>query len=314
MQNKSLQFVFLLVLFTIILDFAFGKLYSTLYFTEKSKKIDRLIHSAIGTNEEILIFGSSRAYHHYNPEIFEKKLGMSCFNVGQGGQNIYYHLALLKSAIKRKKTKVAILDIISIDFEKTDGFHDKEKLGVLLPFVHHSDIFHETVLMRSESEKLKLLSSIYLFNSKQLDILRNIISLKRSDRKGYVGLDRVWDLPIASKKANAINFDNEKMKALLEFIELCKLNEIELYIFISPFYMISEKSDYALLQKFLLKGKDIKIFNYESDINFLEKPKYFADPAHLNKIGAGIYSHEIANLIVNDLKLKSFSAVLSENN
>lgn len=295
MQNKSLQYVFLLILFTVVLDAAFGKLYNTLYFTEKSKKIDRLIHSAIGTNEEVLIFGSSRAYHHYNPDVFEKELGMSCFNVGYGGQNIFFHIALLKSAIERNKPKVAILDLISIDIEETNGVHDKEKLGILLPFVQQSNIFYETVLMRGETEKIKLLSSIYPLNSKQLYMVRNNLSASRSDIKGYVGLDRVWNQPLESKKVEKIKLNTQKMAALNEFITLCKSNNIQLFVCISPhFANFNGNSSFEPLAKILLDKHQIKLLNYENHHSYFKKNEYFSDPYHLNKVGADLYSKEIA--------------------
>ena len=86
MKNKNIQFITLLIVFIVILDFAVGTVYKALYFSEKSRQNDRLIHSVLGTNEDILIFGSSRALHHYNPQIIEDSLGMTCYNVGSGGQ------------------------------------------------------------------------------------------------------------------------------------------------------------------------------------------------------------------------------------
>ena len=77
MKNKHLQYVFFLVIFIVILDFVVGNIYEKLYFSEKSRQNDRLIHSVLGTNEDILIFGSSRALHHYNPQIIEDSLGMT---------------------------------------------------------------------------------------------------------------------------------------------------------------------------------------------------------------------------------------------
>ena len=38
--------------------------------------------------EDIIIMGSSRASHHYVPEIISEELGMSCFNAGRDGNGI----------------------------------------------------------------------------------------------------------------------------------------------------------------------------------------------------------------------------------
>lgn len=116
MKNKGLIFIIFLILFTVLLDFSFGKIYEALYFSDESRNNDRLIHSVLETTEDILVFGSSRAIHHYNPQIIEDTLGVTCYNVGSGGQNIYFHLALLEAALERYVPKIAILELMSIDF------------------------------------------------------------------------------------------------------------------------------------------------------------------------------------------------------
>lgn len=300
MVRKPIQYILYLVLFTVMFDFAAGKIYDMLYFSEKSQQQDRLIHSAIGTKEDVLIFGSSRAYHHYNPTIIEEKTGLSCFNVGYGGQNIYFHLALLKSAISRAKPKIAILDIISIDFEKTLPQHDKEKLGVLLPFVHKSDILKETVLMRGWEEKIKFASSVYPFNSMQLHMARNNLTSMRSDVKGFVGLARKWDKPIEKKEVTEIENDSEKIDALYEFIELCKINNIALYVFISPHYAdFNGESKYKHLAEELKAKTGIELISFENEPFFMERPELFADPFHLNENGAKKYTGLVTEIILN---------------
>ena len=300
-MNKSHQFVFFLVLFTIGLDFFLGGfVYNKLYFSEKSKSQDRLIHSAIGTNEDILIFGSSRAYHHYDPEVFEKELNLSCFNVGYGGQNIYFHLALLKSALERKKPQIVILDLMHYDFQLINNKDEDEKLGVLLPFVHESNVIKETVFRRSSFEKIKLLSSIYPLNSKQLYMLRNNLTSSRSDFKGYVGLERVWEKPIETKEVKQIDIDENKMKAIDDFINLCKKNDIKIFICVSPHYLdFKGKTEYDVLAKNLNTKHQLEIINFENNPDFFKNSQYFSDAHHLNKTGSNLYSKEIAKLIKN---------------
>jgi hypothetical protein len=42
-------------------------------------------YSVEGTKADLLIFGSSRANRHYLPDNFEKRMNLSCFNIGQEG-------------------------------------------------------------------------------------------------------------------------------------------------------------------------------------------------------------------------------------
>ena len=297
-KNKNIQFILYLIAFTLTLDIAVGNIYDKLYFSDKSKKQDRLIHSAIGTNEDVLIFGSSRAYLHYNPQIIEDSLGMSCYNVGYGGQNIYFHLALLESALERYKPKIAILELMTIDFEKTASIYETEKLGILLPFAKKSAAIYDAVMRRGWSEKFKLLSAIYPLNSKQLYMLWNNFTTVKSHNKGFAVLNKVWNKPIEESQYNIKEIDSKKMDALFRFIDLCKENKVELFLFISPHYTIKKgENQFAKLEEILFANYQLKINNMESDKLFLSNPGYFADPFHLNRAGTSIYTRIIAEKI-----------------
>jgi hypothetical protein len=301
MQNKPLKYILFLVLFVIVLDFGLGQVYEFLYFSEKSENQDRLVHSAIGTNEEVLIFGTSRAYHHYNSEVIEQILGLSCFNVGYGGQNIYHSLALLKAAIQRKKPQIAVLELMSIEGNEKN---DLGKLSMLLPFVNKSNIYRDLILKRGISEHAKLLSSIYPFNSKQLYMLRNNLTTMRSDVKGFRGLTAEWDKPIEKRDVNVFSPDNSKMQeAIHEFIELCQKNEIKVFIFISPKYVnfLNKKNTYSEITEDIYKNYGLEVTSQINSPKYLSSPQFFSDPIHLNKIGADIYSREIALIIKNSM-------------
>lgn len=302
MQDKHLKYVLFLFIFVVALDFGLGNVYDYLYFTEKSRSQDRLIHSAVGTTEEVLVFGSSRAYHHYNPVVIEKNLGMSCFNVGYGGQNIYFHLSILKAAIIRKKPKIVILDILSIDFENTGTAHDKEKLGVLLPFVNKSTIYREAILSRGASEHIKLVSSIYPFNSKGLFLLRNNFTNQRSDVKGFAALSGKWKKPIQYDDNDTFEVDNSKLNALYEFIELCQKEDVKIHLFVSPLYKkLRPGNSYSFIVKDIYNKYGLTVNNFVNAKEFLDSPQLFADPAHLNKDGADLYSRIVSDKIKNDL-------------
>ena len=297
-RNTNIKFILLLIVFTIALDFLLGTFLDALYFSEKSRKNDRLIHSVLETDEEVLIFGSSRAIHHYNPAIIEDSLRMSCYNVGSGGQNIYYHLALLESALERYTPKVAFLELMFIDFEETSAAHKTEKLGVFLPFVNRSVAAKKAVLLRGESEKLKLLTSTYPFNSIFYRLYRNTFWPLHVDVKGFIPIQRMWNKRLANKDVETAKTDINKLKALYRFVEICLKNKIELYIFISPhFANFNGLSKYSQISENLKKLYDIEVISFESDSIFLHNPQYFADPFHLNENGADAFTKLISGII-----------------
>ena len=68
---KSLKFIIILV----IIDFAFGFFAKQIYFNQKTGKQYRITNSIKKTeNSKVFIFGSSHAFRHYIPNIFEKEL------------------------------------------------------------------------------------------------------------------------------------------------------------------------------------------------------------------------------------------------
>ena len=307
MKQCKLVEIGLLIVLTIMSDFVFGKVYESVYFSKKSRSNDRMIHSVLETNEDILIFGSSRAIHHYNPQIIADSLGMSCYNVGNGGQNIYYSLAVLESAIERYNPKIAILELMAIDFEKTKKTWDKEKLSILLPFVKRSPAAYKAILRRGQKEKIKLLSNIYPYNSLQYRMFRNNLLPLKNDIMGYIPIEGSWEGMLSKSEYNkAAELDVNKIKAIEDFINLCKENNIILLVTISPKYFLPQElsSNWLEIIDLISNKNSIKIIDNRFNDVFLEHKEYFRDPLHLNIDGSTLYtkmfSKQIKQILYNE--------------
>lgn len=302
MKENSIKFTIYLVVFIISFDLAIGWIFDQLYFSDKSRRNDRLVYSVMNTNEEILIFGSSRALHHYNPIILQDSLGMTCFNVGSGGQNIYFHLALLKATLERYTPKIVILELVTIDIEKTPPQWDTEKLAALWPFAKHTEAAKEAVFRRGIFEKIKSLSRIYRFNSLFYNILKNNLIEFSNHQNGYIPIKRVWNKELEYNKLVIKDEDNDKILALKSFIEICESNKISLHIFISPHYALKESNSmYNNIINDLREDYNIQVHNFESDSLFMLHSNYFADPLHLNSAGADLFTEKVLRVLSNEL-------------
>ncbi len=299
MKTPGLKYAVLLITFVVVLDFVLGKIYQKFFFSNNSIKNDPLIHAVLGTTEEILIFGSSRAKHHYNPQLISDSLGMSCFNVGAGGQNIYYHLALLESILEHHRPQIVIYELMSIDFEKTPPQWDTEKLGELLPFYHRSTAIKNTLVeKRGQVERFKTLSNIYPFNSTQYVAIRNNFRPYQNHINGYIPLHKTWTKRIEKETLSPIESDPEKIKALFRFIDISQHNNIKLFIFVSPVFVeFQGASRYEEISLQIRKNYGIEVYNFEHTPHFLQHPHFFADPLHLNQEGATEYT----KLIIDSL-------------
>ena len=94
----------------------------------------KISYSNATTCDSILFFGSSRTLHHYVPSIFEKELGLSCYNAADWGiKNIFYHYGQLSNILTRYTPKAIVFEIHPCDWLETP-FSGKERAGALAPY------------------------------------------------------------------------------------------------------------------------------------------------------------------------------------
>lgn len=290
-------FLFKLFLFAaliFVLDFGIGRLLRHFYFTQKSGFQYLTTYSMEQTEARLLVFGSSRANHHYIPDTLEKYSHSSCYNVGRNGASVFYHLAVLKSILKRYTPNAIILDFTRIELEERASSY--ERLAALLPYYKDHPEIRSIIQLRGKYEKIKLLSEIYPYNSDIFSIIVGNMKFnkkRKEDFKGYVPLKATMDsLGKGSlKEEKEAGLDRLKVNAYREFILLCKKSNIKLTVVCSPYAYKAEGSGISLLtgQK-IAKENGIEFLNYSEDPRFINKYSLFTDRNHLNYKGAEIFS------------------------
>ena len=193
----------LVFLFSIVfvLDFSLGKLLNYYYFKQERGSQYLTTFAAEQTKADLLVFGSSRANHHYRPDIFEKGLHLSFFNAGRDGNFLFYHYAILKAVLKRYRPKVVILDFIHGEFSKNQDSYDR--ISSLLPYYRSHPEMRSVIELKSPFEKIKMFSSIYPNNSNLLIIAGGnafFSKKKRIDSDGYIPRFEIWNKPIENEK------------------------------------------------------------------------------------------------------------------
>ena len=243
--------------------------------------------------------GSSRAAHHYVPQIFEDSLGLNCYNAGSDGQCIYYHYALLASMLERgAKPKLVLYEVMNLDAEvsKLESFTLDAALDRLAPHYGEFRAIDELFQKKNWKEKLKLNSKTYRYNSKLVQIIKcNYIP--SPEDKGYEALIGKMDINSFSKdiekecntnKNKSADIDEDKVEYIKKFILLCKENDIRLVFMYSPYYN-SNLLYGAKLIKEIAESEDIPFYDFVTNSIF-NKPEYFKDVMHLNDEGAREYS------------------------
>lgn len=275
-----------LILF--LVDQGVGGILSYYYFQQKSGSLYRTTYAMDITKAEILAFGSSRANHHYVPEVIEDSMKMSFYNTGRDGNFFLFNYAVFNSIIERYNPRVVILDINTRDFA-TDNM-SYERLSSLLPYYKSHHVIRSIVNLRSPFEKIKLISATYPFNSLLLTIaISNFDFNKRrkADNKGYVAAyGQITNSKLEMDYVNINNFDQVKLGYLKKIIYDCMLKNIRLILVQSPRYKEkTESKSIDLFTKISVK-ENVEYYDFSNYDLFMQTPKFFKDANHLNHSGA----------------------------
>ncbi|MEI8201392.1 MAG: hypothetical protein WCH34_00150 [Bacteroidota bacterium] len=290
--------VFIAIVF--VIDFAVGNVLRYLYFKQESGLLYRTTYSIEKTTADVLVFGSSRANHHYHPEVLEKRLHLSYYNVGRDGNFMFYHYAVLKGILKRYSPKLIILDFVKGEFKPSQESYDR--LSSLLPYYHSHPEMRSIIELKSKYEWLKLVSSIYPYNSSIFTIAAGNAEFnktRKGDIQGYVPLSKTWNGPlqIDSSSTNK-EIDSNKVNMYASFIKDCISSKVKLIVVCSPYYHKSLHPDYSLtLGQEIARKYNVPFFDYSSDSMFVNNVKYFADINHLNDGGAMVFSNILVDKI-----------------
>jgi lysophospholipase L1-like esterase len=299
------HFISAFIFFIVILvcaDRLLGFILDKLFFSEQGK-LSYALNECI---DDIIILGASNAEAHYDANIISDSTTLSVFNFGSGGQNIYYHYAILNTILKHHTPKVVILELGGIDYLVTPPRWDKEQLPSSLgPLYFHCDTVSNIIDAISPSEKCKYLSRIYPFNSTVDDIIYSFLKGNNNAQiknKGYVPIKESFHLlTLTEEDLQGKEFDTAKIEYIERFIELCKSQNIKIIIVRSPAYYIKTTNYSNLVYERLNKRIGIEIWDYEQDSSFLSHREYFKDALHMNQRGATIYSQIIAKRLKKEL-------------
>lgn len=286
-----------------VLDYVIGKTLRYYYFKEKSGYHFLITYAMERENADVLVFGSSRANHHYIPGVFEDSLKMSFYNTGYDGMGIFYQTAVLKSILKRYTPKVIILDFDG-GFEKDDDSYDR--MSLLLPYYRTHKEIRKIVEMKSRFEKIKLISEIYPFNSQIFTIAKGCFiphqKIIEGD-KGYVALYGEWSNDIAFQPYTIYELDTNKMNCFREFLNIAKRSVPNVVVVYSPIYLKFDKTQGLEICKSICKSENIPYWDFSKEPIFCNNKHLFLHVVHLNNNGATIFSKIVSSKIKRELHI-----------
>ena len=247
---------------------------------------------------DVAIIGSSTAICHYVPDIIHDSLlvttgnDYSVFNMGMSKQKMAYNYYALKGLVERKKPAIVIEDVwaSNISVEGYPRFYQEFR-----PYVNSNHNVKE-MLERHGEYNFLLMSRMYCYNTELVKMLMSF--LKPTGANGYKGSNvempeivKLWDKDSTEvMPESAYEFDN--------MIELCKSNDIKLFVVLSPAIRASDTTSKSYLyMKEKCEENGIPFLDYSNDESFY-KSKYFSDPLHMNSVGAEYFT----SVLMKDIK------------
>ena len=298
MKRFLIQIGIFFLLITVI-DVIAGKTFS--YFVDHAKGGDNGRNNYIcnETSEDILIFGSSRAIHHYNPVMLSDSLGLSCYNCGQNGNGVILNYGRYQLICQRYIPKLLIYDVTS-EFDLLAGDDNHKYLGWLRAYYDREGI-PEVFESVDSREKYKMLSQMYRYNTKFIQIVSDCINPLQSEGiKGFRPISQDMDTMKISKKPQkkeSYNFDSLKMSYLEKMIVESK--DTKVVFVVSPSWYGMDTLQFKPI-KDICQRRNILLIDFSNTPKYIHNNYYFRDGSHLNARGANEFT---CDLIVELKKL-----------
>lgn len=289
----------------VVIDLALTKLFQHFYFKLRSGESAQTTYAVTKATDQWIVFGSSRAVHHYIPSIIEDSFALSCYNAGKDGQGILYQYGVLKSILSRTTPKVIIIDADADEFRENEAGYGR--LSALLPYYYSKREVQDVVNERSRYERIKTFSGLYRYNSLFLNtFFGNLKQDSDGIEKGYKPLDKLWNKPLTSAMAIKKDpIDSLKVNYFKRFIEDAKKRGSDVFVVVSPVFEREITRPVSLqITESICKNMGATFIDARQDTAFISHPEFFADIDHLNEKGALVYTKFICNKIKQQAEIK----------
>lgn len=291
------------------------------------------------TNIDTIFVGSSHVYRTIVPSIMDEALDCYTFNAGSSAQAMDGSFAMIKEIDKYHDLRHVYLEVycgIAV------GVNNEERETMTATYIV-SDYMRPSMrkvdyLLNASSKKHWINSFIvarrnwtYFFNA---DYVKNLVIKKSSDdyksyvwtkkedateyyvERGFVANEGIiqegkyWTAnslePISTSKIQGSDWE----KSLIEVIEYCKRNNIEITLFVAPEpeWTIVAKQNYQDYYQFLQEFADeneVELY----DFNLCSREYFdatdrslFLDVDHLNALGAEVFSELAGKVFAGELE------------
>ena len=267
---------------------------------------------------QLVILGNSRVYHNIDPDSFH----VGAINLAHNGTGQYFQTGLLHVLRQARKLPPAL--VLHIDLDEYAAPPKTEEIRQLNFYYHHNNYVTKHIDAISWAERVKNLSALYRHNGRIFSLLKAVLRPTTTPDYGFK--------PVAPSSRDSINtlysvqhrwaqprlHNREPLRALQEFVKLCRVEKVKLVCFTSPYYQpppyLQETS--ALVDS-LLRAEHVAYINYglHPIATLQHSTRYWRDDNHLNALGVPLQSQRLAQQVADllDEEQTPFSSTLSSN-
>ena len=289
------KFLFRIVLFfalILVVDVVVGKVFAYMVDNAKGGDNGRNNYICNTVNADVLVFGSSRAFHHYNPIIIEDSLGKSCYNCGQDGNGSILNYGRYQLICQRYSPKLVIYDVIPA-FDLLAGDDNHKYLSWLKAYYDRQGV-PEVFESVDPTEKYKMQSKMYSYNSKFIQMVSDVVHpLQEDGINGFRPVDKEFDTMKVREKEDEksdFKFDSLKITYINKMVD--ESPDTKFIFTVSPVWY---GMDSAQLQpiKEICKRRNIPFLDFSNNPKYVHNNDYFYDGSHLNIRGADEFTRDL---------------------
>ncbi|MBD5545164.1 MAG: hypothetical protein HDR01_13255 [Lachnospiraceae bacterium] len=268
---------------------------------------------------DTLFLGTSTAYRGFSPDIFDKELGTFSYNAATASQPIDGTLALLKDQAARNPIERVILGVSQRSLVKEEAYIErkeevydrllsfKEKVSYLIDGCTSEEwlnlIFYSTRIEKYlDAGQVKKNLAYKLSDAYK----ENKAPMETYGGRGFLAEDTIYQgktYETITKGESTWKADEDNEKALIEIMEYCRANDIELILTFIPVTgaQINSYKDVGAIHDYVQALAD----EYEAvfwDFNYYVRVKeefsnsMFKDKKHLNEAGGMYFSRLFAEV------------------
>ncbi len=241
------------------------------------------------SNDDMIMFGSSRMVHHYVSNILFDSLGMAVWNAGADGMGIIMNYGYLELLLRHHTPKVILYDLSPYDICLEDNV---KQLRNLRPYAAVKEI-RDLIKSVEPLELVKLHSRLFMYNSSLLPLIRDYFKPGGKGKdNGYRALSGFMDETMNNDEETVPDIDSRideiKIGMLEKFVSKCKNEGIQLIFLVSPEFCTKQTSFSDRVES-LIKDR-VLFFNYSFVEGISNDKSLFQDRGHLNNDGAVLFT------------------------